>query len=118
MPTTDSPKTDIVQVRFTAAQRRQIDELVAAGFGPQADVIRTAVDRMHKEEIRMNGILTDNAWVKRVEEIRQMVADVPTAPATADDVNYYIDEVFELTNGAEIEVAKREFVRLYNVTAA
>lgn len=97
--------------------RRQIDELIAARHGNQTEVIRTAVDRMHQREIRMYTELTDNAWAKRVGEIRQMVSDVPTAPESADDVNYYIDEVFELTNGAEIEIAKREFARLYNVSA-
>lgn len=61
MPTTNSPKSDIVPVRFTAAQRRQIDELVAAGFGPQADVIRTAVDRMHQQEIAMSTVSVKQA---------------------------------------------------------
>ncbi len=52
MPTTNSPKTDIVPVRVTPVMRRQIDELAQAGHGSQSDVIRTAVDRMHQQEKR------------------------------------------------------------------
>jgi Arc/MetJ-type ribon-helix-helix transcriptional regulator len=52
MPATNSPKTDVIPVRFTRQQRQQIDELVAAGFGPQADVIRTAINQMHYREIK------------------------------------------------------------------
>ena len=52
MPTTNSPKQDVIPVRVTPVMRRQVDELTAAGFGNQTEVIRTAVDRMHQREIR------------------------------------------------------------------
>lgn len=52
MPTTNSPKGSAIPVRFSRQQRQQIDELVAAGFGNQTDVIRTAIDRMYVQEIR------------------------------------------------------------------
>jgi Arc/MetJ-type ribon-helix-helix transcriptional regulator len=50
MPATTSPKSITVPVRITPAMRRQLDELIALGFGTQADVIRLAVDRMHQAE--------------------------------------------------------------------
>ena len=113
MPTTTTTKSAVIPVRFTPAQRQQIDELSAAGWGNQADVIRTAIDRMHQQEIRtMNSGLTDNAWVKRVEEIRQMVADVPEAPVTAADIDFYIEQ-FGLQFDDEKAFAFQEFVRLY-----
>ena len=118
MPTTTTTKGAAIPVRPTPQMRRQLDELSAEGYGNPTEIIRTAIDRMHQQEMRyMYTNTTDNAWVKRVDEIRQMVADVPTAPETADDVDYYIDEVFELTNGAEIQVARQEFTRQYNVKA-
>ena len=48
MPTTNSPKSTPVPVRITPAMRRQLDDLIALGYGTQSDVIRLAVDRMHQ----------------------------------------------------------------------
>jgi Arc/MetJ-type ribon-helix-helix transcriptional regulator len=50
MPTTNSPKAESIPLRITPAMRRQLDELIALGFGTQADIIRIAVDRMHQAE--------------------------------------------------------------------
>jgi hypothetical protein len=52
MPTTNSPKGSAIPVRPTPQMRQQLDELSAAGFGNQTDVIRTAIDRMYVQEIR------------------------------------------------------------------
>jgi hypothetical protein len=60
----------------------------------------------------MNSNLTDNEWVKRVNEIRQMVSDVDTAPITAEDVEFYISQ-FGLENYNEVEFAREEFARQY-----
>lgn len=51
MPLTSSNKQQVVPVRITPALRRQLDELIAAGFGTQVEIIRLAVDRMHRQEI-------------------------------------------------------------------
>ena len=51
MPITSSSKQQVVPVRITPALRRQLDELIDAGFGNQNEVIRVAVDRMHRQEI-------------------------------------------------------------------
>ncbi len=50
MPTTNSPKGSAIPVRPTPQMRQQLDELVAAGFGNQTDVIRTAVHDMYQRE--------------------------------------------------------------------
>ena len=55
MPTTNSSKRQVVPVRITPALRRQLDDLVAAGFGNQNEVIRIAVDRMHRQELYRKG---------------------------------------------------------------
>lgn len=52
MPTTNSPKGSAIPVRPTPQMRQQLDELIAAGWGNQTDVIRTAIDRMHQQEKR------------------------------------------------------------------
>ena len=52
MPTTNSPKGSAIPVRPTPQMRQQLDELIAAGWGNQTDVIRTAIDRMHQQEMR------------------------------------------------------------------
>ncbi len=52
MPTTNSPKGTAIPVRPTPQMRQQLDELIAAGWGNQTDVIRTAIDRMHQQEKR------------------------------------------------------------------
>ena len=51
MPPTNNAKQQVVPVRITPALRRQLDELIAAGFGTQVEIIRIAVDRMHRQEI-------------------------------------------------------------------
>jgi hypothetical protein len=61
------------------------------------------------------GNLTDNQWVKRVNEIRQMVSNVSVAPDSKEDIAYYISQEFELTDPDEIRVAKQEFERQYSV---
>lgn len=48
MPATNSSKQQVVPVRITPALRRQLDELIAAGYGTQADIIRLAVHQMHQ----------------------------------------------------------------------
>lgn len=40
-------------VQLTEATERQAAELKAAGFGTLTDIIRVAVDRMHKEETKI-----------------------------------------------------------------
>jgi len=52
MPTTNSPKGSAIPVRPTPQMRQQLDELSAAGFGNQTDVIRIAIDRMYQQEKR------------------------------------------------------------------
>ena len=118
MPTTNSPKGSAIPVRPTPQMRQQLDELIAAGWGNASDVIRIAVHDMHKREIKhMNSGLTDNAWVKRVDEIRQMVATVDTEPVDVDDVEWYINE-FGLVYDDEKALARQEFARQYGVKAA
>lgn len=60
----------------------------------------------------MNSNLTDNEWVKRVSEIRQMVSDVPEVPEDVSDIGFYVAE-FGLTDDDEIKFAYEEFVRQY-----
>ena len=48
MPTTQQTKPEVVPIRITPAMRRQLDDLIALGYGTQSDVIRLAVDRMHQ----------------------------------------------------------------------
>jgi len=60
MPPTSSNKQQVVPVRITPALRRQLDELIAAGFGNQNEVIRTAIDRMHRQEIGSKNKENDN----------------------------------------------------------
>lgn len=60
----------------------------------------------------MNSNLTDNAWVERVNEIRQMVSDVDAVPVTEDDVKFYISQ-FGLETWEEVEFATKEFERQY-----
>jgi hypothetical protein len=55
-----------------SAKRQQIDELSAAGFGNQTDVIRTAIDRMYVQEMHYMNAKQYNA--KLVGMIRKMNA--------------------------------------------
>ena len=52
MPATNSPKSTPVPVRITPAMRRQIDDLIALGYGTQSEIIRLAEDRMRQEVTR------------------------------------------------------------------
>jgi hypothetical protein len=55
MPTTNSPKGTAIPVRPTPQMRQQLDELIAAGWGNQTDIIRTAINQMYYREItKMN----------------------------------------------------------------
>ncbi len=62
MPTTNSPKQDIVPVRVTPVMRRQIDELVQAGHGNANEVIRTAVQQIYKEKIQTVNTYTFSVY--------------------------------------------------------
>ena len=42
----------LVAVRLTERQQKQLEELQVFGFGNQSDIIRTAIDRMHQQEVR------------------------------------------------------------------
>lgn len=64
----------------------------------------------HAEEEEM----TDNAWINRVSVLRQMVADVATAPESQADVEWYISE-FGVTEPDEVEFLRREFARQYGI---
>lgn len=44
------PKSTQVSMQFTGATQRQVEELTALGFGNRTDIVRIAVDRMHREE--------------------------------------------------------------------
>lgn len=48
MPATNSPKSTPVPVRITPAMRRQLDDLIALGYGTQSEIIRLAVLLMHQ----------------------------------------------------------------------
>jgi Arc/MetJ-type ribon-helix-helix transcriptional regulator len=45
-------KKQLVAVRLSEQQAKQLAELETAGFGNQSDIIRTALDRMYQEEKR------------------------------------------------------------------
>ena len=66
MPTTNSPKGTAIPVRPTPQMRQQLDELVAAGFGNQTDVIRIAIQQMYAREI---GTMSSKISVKVAGDI-------------------------------------------------
>lgn len=94
-----------VTVTLTPELVAKADEL---GGGNTSEGIRIAL----KGQGTMNSGLTDNAWVKRVDEIRQMVSDVDAVPVTEDDVKFYISQ-FGLETWDEVEFATKEFERQY-----
>lgn len=61
MPITNSPKGTAIPVRPTPQMRQQLDELIAAGFGNTADIIRIAVQQMYTREI---GTMASKVSVK------------------------------------------------------
>ena len=56
-------------VRLTEATLRQIDDLMAQGYGSKTDIIRLAIDRMYKEEAEVNAesvtVQVGSAWSDR-----------------------------------------------------
>lgn len=61
--------------------------------------------------------LTDNAWVERVNHLRQMVDDMNPAPATADDVEWWLTEGWEDLDADDVTVLRREIERKYGVAS-
>lgn len=62
--------------------------------------------------------LTDNAWVERVNQLRQMVADVPEAPKESADVEWYIESFNtedDNLSADDIKFLHKEFERQYGV---
>lgn len=53
--------------------------------------------------------LTDNGWVKRVGELRQMLADGNVE--TAEEVEWYIENVWEIEYDDEKAFIRQEFAR-------
>jgi len=66
--------------------------------------------------------LTGNEWVERVNELRQMVRDLDTAPTCADDFDYYLTSPdFFATDDfddADKAVLLRELRRMYPLELA
>lgn len=63
--------------------------------------------------------LTDNAWVNRVNQLRQMVSDLPEAPTTIPDIHYYISSP-DFFNSSDFDNADKDFLmaemhRQYNI---
>ncbi len=59
--------------------------------------------------------LTDDAWIERVSEIRQMVSDVAEAPQNKSDVDWYIEQ-FDLYSDEET-IGRLEFERQYGIAS-
>lgn len=97
-------------------RRRQALENLAADAGhfwggkPSIGRWLVALADEHAEEEEM----TDNAWINRVGVLRQMVADVTTAPESQADVEWYISE-FGVTEPDEVEFLQHEFARQYGI---
>ena len=51
MPSTKNTKSSIIPLRVSGRVRRQVDELIDAGYGTQSDVLRLAVERMHSTSL-------------------------------------------------------------------
>lgn len=87
-------------LELTPSQWASLIEIAAqtaslAPSGPTAGQAswRTLIKRIadYEMEVRMEPRnLTDNAWVERVDQLRQMVSDLADAPATEEDVQYYL----------------------------
>ena len=118
MPTTNSPKGSAIPVRPTPQMRQQLDELSAAGFGNQTDVIRTAVDRMYQQEKRamnakpivyvepeMLGDMATNADARRmVQLLRERGYDAELGSAL------HGEEVPEAVRGECLDIISQETV--------
>lgn len=116
-PTPLMTKRIVSSFQMNEADTRKFEALKAAGFGGLTEVVRTALDRMFMQEIgTMN---THNAWVERVEELRQMVSDLNDAPTVNADVEYLLDSP-DFFGGADFDdddrtVLRREMQRQYSI---
>jgi predicted transcriptional regulator len=84
-----------MSIRLNDLTRKQLDELTARYDATQASIVSTAIDRMYQQEIETMTTeknLTDNAWVERVNELRQIVSDLNDieAPSTMSDIDYML----------------------------
>ncbi len=63
--------------------------------------------------------LTDNAWVNRVNELRQAVSDLGQPPTSHGDIEFYLSspDFFgtEDFDNADRTVLRREMERQYNI---
>jgi len=72
-------KRKLVAVKLTRAHEAQIEALQEMGFGNQSDVIRTALDRMYREEIGKMGKVKISALIN---DFNQAHYDLSHAPFT------------------------------------
>lgn len=68
-------------IQLGDATKRQLEKLKALGFGNQTDVIRVAIDRMYREEVRMSNKLTQEQQ-EQAAQIAQFVIENGRVAAT------------------------------------
>lgn len=85
-------KRTVSSFQMTEADARKFDALEQAGFGSRTDIIRTALDRMYKQEIAMSfQPFTDT----EIESFQDVVLKTPGCPGA---------ESFRLQNHYEVHV--------------
>lgn len=121
LPTSTMTRKASTTIRITEQSRRELKDLAAKMRISQAAVMEIAVNRMFQQEIKTmtEKHLTDNAWVDRVNELRQIVMDLNDveAPSTMSDINYMLTSPDAFSNPdfdiADRVVLERELKRYY-----
>lgn len=61
--------------------------------------------------------LTDNAWIERVGQLRQMVDDMNPAPTTPEEIEWWLTEGWQDLDADDVTVLRREIERKYGAAA-
>jgi hypothetical protein len=86
---------EYVNFRLKKETQRKLRILAAHSDESMIDLIdRLATEEQARCQEKLVTVgtysLTGNAWVKRVDELRRKVSDLPDAPTSLEEVHYYI----------------------------
>jgi hypothetical protein len=113
--------TEPTTIKVWTATRHKLKVLAARSNMTMMDLIDQLADRaeqlLDQETRTMNR--TDNAWTRRVNELRQMVSDLPDDPTSEADVHYYISSP-DFFNTSDFDDDDKDFLfaemrRQYNL---
>lgn len=99
-------KKQLIAVRLSEQQAKQLSELEQAGFGNQSDIIRTALDRMHQASYDFSHAPFTDDLLKAEDQLRLRFVDLARLMAAHIDAGWV-----DVISGKKLDSAPEHYCR-------